>query len=149
MKGNTFHSNQACVCVRPPPCKLRTLQTGESHFREGKKKPKCQPPDLASAFEPTQCFPTTGRRSRRVALCNACKAADFLDTRRGRGDSLHKHGPTWKKVIPKCTFTLVVGRLSGRRYGVLDSMPRSGDAGACATELCGFWSELHVVSALL
>lgn len=43
--------------------------------------------------EPTQCFPTTGWMTESVACkpCKCCKTADFLDTRRGCYDSLHKH----------------------------------------------------------
>lgn len=36
----------------------------------------------------------------RVALCRPRKAAGFLDTRRGRGHSLHKHSPLGKRSSP-------------------------------------------------
>lgn len=91
MEGNTFHSNQACPSS--PFCQPDAICThlSEENCRSfGKQMPsiRCRllcSENLRSVFQPQN------DGVKWLAPCKCCKTADFLDTRRGRYDSLHKH----------------------------------------------------------
>lgn len=87
MEGNTFHSNHSNQNLMQSvhTSVWRILVSG------GKQMPNNRCRLYSALREPTQCFPTTERRSQRLVPCKSCKTADFLDTRRGRYDSLYKH----------------------------------------------------------